>query len=187
MQGPEHPESSTTRPKQPPGQAGRYQQSQTAILLSWLSGIGHSDRSAPTPGRGNGRVLRDEGSLVHVSRSDMSSHTDLLQQSLILHKERLLPCQREQSCLNCLCSGREPHPLLSPSKPTGSHTKAWSGQNKPTNINPCSKSTSFLYVSLSQVPLTRPQQRPASCQHKACASVKQQTQETWGELGQEGP
>lgn len=135
MQGPEHPESSTTRPKQPPGQAGRYQQSQTAILLSWISGICHSDRSAPTPGRGNGRVLRDEGSLVHVSRSDMSSHTDLLQQSLILHKERLLPCQREQSCLNCLCSGREPHPLLSPSKPTGSHTKAWSGQNKPTNIN----------------------------------------------------
>lgn len=184
MQGPEHSASSTTRPKQPPRHAGRYQQSQTAFLLSWLSGICHWPQTGlpQPPGRGNRRVLRDEGSLVHISLSDTSSHTDLPQQTLILPKERLLPCQREQSCLNCLRSGREPHPHLSPSEPTSSHTEAWSGQNKLKNINPCSKSTSFLLVFLSQVPFTRPQKRPASCQHKVCASAKQQTRETWGGL-----
>lgn len=98
----------------------------------------------------------------------------------------MLPCQREQNCLNCLHSGREPHPLLSLSKPTAFHTKVWSGQNKLTNTNPCSKSTSFLLVFLSQVPSTRPQKHPARCQHKVCASAKQQTRETWGGLGWAG-
>lgn len=173
MQGPEHSASSTT-----------------TFLLSWLSGICHWPQTGlpQPPGRGTGRSwgMRVLWCTSHCQTRALT----------------LISCSKPLSCIrrDCFpvkgnkaawtaCALEGNHiPFYPFPNPPGSHTRVWSGQNEPTNINPCSKSTSFLLVFLSQVPFTRPQKHPARCQHKVCASAKQQTRETWGGLdGQEGP